>query len=130
MNAVIQAICERRSTRKFKSDAVPKELIGQIVTAGTYAANGRGMQSTVIVAISNREVRDRLSAANCQIGGWDPSFDPFYGAPVVLLVLADKSRPTYVYDGSLVRGELMLAAHSVGLGSCFDGSIDVVDNGS
>ena len=45
--------------------------------------------------------------------------DPFYGAPVVLVVLADKSRPTYLYDGSLVMGNLMLAAHSLGLGSCW-----------
>lgn len=119
MNEIIQAICERRSVRSFKTDAVPSELIREIVKAGTYAANGRGMQSTVIVAITNKELRDRLSAMNCRIGGWKEDFDPFYHAPVVLLVLADKSRPTYLYDGSLVMGELMLAAHSLGLGSCW-----------
>lgn len=119
MNEVIRAICERRSVRKFKSDPVPKELIEEIVRAGTYAASGRGMQSAIIIAVTNKELRDRLSAANCSIGGWSEDFDPFYNAPVVLIVLADKSRPTYLYDGSLVMGELMLAAHSLGLGSCW-----------
>ena len=45
--------------------------------------------------------------------------DPFYGAPVVLAVLADKSSPNYVYDGALMLGNLMNAAHAVGLGSCW-----------
>ena len=61
----------------------------------------------------------RLSRLNCEIGGWTPDFDPFYGAPAVLVVLAEKARPTAVYDGSLVMGNLMLAAHSLGLGSCW-----------
>ena len=119
MNEVIKAICERRSVRKYKSDPVPKELIEEIVKAGTYAASGMGMQSSVIIAVTDKELRDRLSAVNCSIGGWKEDFDPFYNAPVVLIVLADKSRPTYLYDGSLVMGELMLAAHSLGLGSCW-----------
>lgn len=119
MNEVIKAICERRSVRRYKSDPVPKELIEEIVKAGTYAASGRGMQSAIIIAVTNKELRDRLSAANCAVGGWSADFDPFYNAPAVLIVLADRSRPTYLYDGSLVMGELMLAAHSLGLGSCW-----------
>lgn len=119
MNEVIKAIKERRSIRKFKSDEVPSRLIKEIVETGTYAANGRGMQSPIIIAVTDKKLRDELSEENCRIGGWDKSFDPFYGAPAVLIVLADKSRPTYLYDGSLVMGELMLAAHSLGLGSCW-----------
>ena len=119
MNEVIKTIKERRSIRNFRPDAVPEELLAEIAEAGTYAASGRGMQSPVIIAVTDKELLGRLRAANCAIGGWESGFDPFYGAPAVLIVLADKSRPTYIYDGSLVMGELMLAAHSLGLGSCW-----------
>ena len=107
----------RRSIRRFKPDQVPKELIDQIVTAGTWAATSRNLQSPIILAVTNKEVRDRLSRWNAEIMG--TSRDPFYGAPVVLVVLADKSVPNRIYDGSLVMGNLMLAAHSLGLGSCW-----------
>ena len=119
MNEILKAIRERRSIRKFKPDPVPRELIKEIAEAGTYAASGRCMQSPIIIAVTDKALRDELSKVNCEIGGWDSGFDPFYGAPAVLIVLADKSRPTYLYDGSLVMGEMMLAAHSLGLGSCW-----------
>lgn len=70
MNEIIKAITERRSVRKYLSRPVPKAIIEEIVNAGTYAANGRGMQSAIIIAVTNRELRDKLSAANCKIGGW------------------------------------------------------------
>ena len=107
----------RRSIRSYKQDAVPEDLIRQIVEAGTFAATGRGLQSPIIIAVTDREARDRLSKLNADILGTDT--DPFYGAPVVLIVLADRSIPTYLYDGSLVMGNLMLAAHAMGLGSCW-----------
>ena len=119
MNEVIKAITGRRSIRAFNTKEVSKELIDEIINAGTYAASGRGFQSAIIIAVTDKETRDSLSEENRKIGGWNEGFDPFYGAPVVLIVLADKSRPTYIYDGSLVMGELMLAAHSLGLGSCW-----------
>lgn len=119
MNQTIENMLERRSVRKFKPDMLPKEIIDQIIEAGLYAANGRGHQASIIIAVTNRELRDKLSAANCKIGGWEEDFDPFYGAPVVLIVLAEKDWPTHVYDGSLVMGNLMLAAHSMGIGSCW-----------
>lgn len=96
---------------------VPDEVLERIVKAGTYAPSGRGRQSAVIIAVTNKDVRDRLSKMNAEIMGAD--FDPFYGAPVVLIVLADKTVPTYMYDGSLVMENLMLAAHAEGLGSCW-----------
>ena len=119
MNEVLKAIEERRSIRKYKPDPVPREIIDQIIRAGTYAASGMGRQSTIIVAVTNRELRDRLSRMNAAYGGWKPDFDPFYGAPVVLIVLADKTLANRVYDGSLVMGNLMLAAHALGIGSCW-----------
>ena len=107
----------RRSVKKYRPDAVPQDVLERIVTAGTYAATGMNRQSPLILAVTDRKLRDQLSMMNRKIMGAD--IDPFYGAPVVLVVLADKSVPTYLYDGSLVMGNLMLAAHAEGLGSCW-----------
>ena len=117
MNDIIRAMKERRSIRRFKSDMPSKEDLAQIAEAGLYAASARGQQKAIIVAVTDKELRDRLSKANCRIGGWGEDFDPFYGAPAILIVLAEKDWPNRVYDGSLVMGNLMLAAHSLGLGS-------------
>ncbi len=117
MNEIIQAMEERRSIRRFRPEMPAKKELEQIIEAGLYAANGMGKQAVITVAVTDKEVRDRLSAANCRIGGWKEGFDPFYGAPVVLIVLADKNWANRVYDGSLVMGNMMLAAHSLGLGS-------------
>ena len=119
MNEIIKAMMERRSARSYKNEMLPKEVINDIIKAGLYAASGRNFQSAIIVAVTDKSMRDRLSEMNRKIGGWTEGFDPFYGAPVVLVVLADKSKPTYLYDGSLVMGNLMLAAHSMGIGSCW-----------
>lgn len=117
MNEVLKAIKERRSIRKFKADMPKKEDIEKIIEAGLYAANGMGKQGTVILAVTDPEVRDRLRRANSVAAGGSPDRDPFYGGPVVLVSLADKSVMTSVYDASLVMGNMMLAAHSLGLGS-------------
>lgn len=117
MNEVIKAMKERRSIRKFKPDMPKRDELAQISDAGLYAASGRGRQAVKTVVVTNKEQRDRLSEANREIGGWQKGFDPFYGAPAIIIVLADKTVPTYIYDGSLVMGNLMLAAHSLGLGS-------------
>ena len=117
MNPILDAIKTRRSIRKFKPDMPEKGDLNQIIEAGLYAASGIGRQAPIIVAVTNQELRDKLSEMNRKIFGRPEGFDPFYGAPVVLIVLADKSVPTYVYDGSLTLGNLMLAAHSLGLGS-------------
>ncbi len=118
MNEVLKNIEERRSIRKYKEDMIPKEIIEKIVEAGTYAPSGMGMQSSIIIAITNRSVRDKLSKLNAKIMGREGE-DPFYGAPVVIVVLAKKDVPTHVYDGSLVMENLMLAANSLGIGSCW-----------
>lgn len=118
MNAAIENMKTRRSIRGYKPDEMPaQELLEQIIEAGTYAPTGKGMQSPTIVAVTNKGVRDRLSRLNAEVLG--TTSDPFYGAPAVLIVLADRNRPTYLYDGSLVMGNLMNAAHALGLGSCW-----------
>ena len=117
MNDIIKAMEERRSIRKFKDIMPEKKDLEQIAEAGIYAASGMGRQGAMIIAVTDKEVRGRLSDANRRIGGWQEGFDPFYGAPVVFIVLGDKNVGTHIYDGSLVMGNLMLAAHSLGLGS-------------
>lgn len=119
MNQTIKDMLERRSIRKFKPDLVEKDVIDQIIEAGLYAASAMGRQSTRIVAVTNKELRDKISRDNQKIGGWEDGFDPFYGAPVILIVLADKGWSERVYDGSLVMGNMLLAAHALGLGSCW-----------
>lgn len=119
MSEVLDNIKTRRSVRNFKPDMIPEDILDKIIEAGTYAPTGRNMQSPIIIAVTNKEMRDRISEVNCQIGGWEKGFDPFYGAPVILIVLADKSAPNRVYDGSLVMENLMLAAHDLGIGSCW-----------
>ena len=117
MNEVMENLLTRRSIRSYQPDMVPMETIEEIVKAGTYAATGMGLQSPIIVAVTDKETRDQLSRMNAAVMG--SSADPFYGAPVVLIVLADKNRGTYLYDGSLVMGNMMTAAHSLGIGSCW-----------
>lgn len=117
MSETMNKMLTRRSIRRYEDKRVPREVLERIIEAGTYAATGMNRQSPIIVSVTDKETRDQLSRLNAKIMGAD--MDPFYGAPVVLIVLADKSMPTYVYDGSLVMGNLMLAAHDEGLGSCW-----------
>ena len=119
MSTIMEVMKTRRSVRKFKSDMVPKELIEQIMEAGTYAASGNNVQVPVTIAVTNADKCNELRKINAKIMGKDETFDPFYGAPVILIVLAKKERRTYVYDGSLVIGNMMLAAESLGIGSCW-----------
>lgn len=117
MNEVIKAMIERRSCKSYKSDMLKIEDIERVIEAGLWAANGRGLQTPVIIAVTDKETRDKLSELNAAVMGADS--DPFYNAPVVLIVLAPKEHPNRVYDGSLVMGNMMLAAHSMGIGSCW-----------
>lgn len=118
MNDTLKVLETRRSCRSFKPDMVKEEDIQAVIKAGTYAATGRGLQSPIIIAVTNKKKRDEISRANRSINpAWAEDFDPFYGAPVILIVLADRNVPTYLYDGSLVLGNMMNAAESLGLGS-------------
>ena len=119
MNDIIKAMKERRSIRKFLADMPGDDILSQIAEAGIYAASGRNFQGVKVIIVTDKKRRDEIAELNRSIGGWDEGFDPFYGAPAMIIVIADKTRPTYLYDGSLVMGNLMLAAHSLGLGSCW-----------
>lgn len=117
MNHTIQDIITRRSVKKYIDKPVEPELIEEVVKAGTYAPTGMNLQSPIILVVTNKALRDRLSKMNGAILGIES--DPFYGAPVVLVVLAKKSVGTRVYDGALVMENMMVAANSLGLGSCW-----------
>lgn len=116
--AILECMETRRSVRAYLPNAVPEEKLECILRAGLYAASGMGRQSAMILCVTDKALRDRLMRMNAAIMG-TPEKDPFYGAPCVLVVLADRSIPTSVYDGSLVLGNMMLAAHAEGLGSCW-----------
>lgn len=107
----------RRSVRKYSDRPVEEEKLDKVLTAGLYAPTGMNNQLPVLVAVRDKATRDKLSRMNAAVMG--ASGDPFYGAPCVIVVLSDPERMTWVEDGSLVLGNLMNAAHSLGLGSCW-----------
>ena len=115
----LEVLESRRSCRAYKPELIEEEKLQAIIKAGTYAATGMGKQSPIIIAVTNKEIRDRLSAMNAAVMGKGPEMDPFYGAPELLIVLANKAIPTYQYDGSLVMGNMMNAAADLGVGSCW-----------
>lgn len=116
-NETLENLKTRRSIRAYTDQMPAKELLEKVLEAGTYAPTGKGSQSPIIIAVTDKETRDLLSRLNAGVMG--ANNDPFYGAPAVLVVLADRNCPTYLYDGSLVMGNLLNAAHAVGLGSCW-----------
>ena len=107
----------RRSCRAYLPDPVEDEKLNAILEAGTYAATGMGRQSPIILVVKDPEVRAKLQKLNAAAMGMD--IDPFYGAPELLVVLANKEMPTYVCDGSLVMGNMMNAAADLGVASCW-----------
>jgi len=117
MAETLTVLKNRRSTRAYKPELIEEDKLNTIIEAGTYAASGKGLQSPIIISVTDRALRDKLSKMNAEILG--ANIDPFYGAPQLLIVLADKSVPTYVYDGSLVIGNMMIAAEDLGIASCW-----------
>lgn len=118
MEETIKNLKERRSIRKYQDRQIEEDDLQKILEAGMHAPTGMGMQSPLMVVVQDRETIVKLSRMNAKIFG-NENMDPFYGAPTVIVVLADKNRPTYIEDGSLVMGNLMNAAHALGLGSCW-----------
>ena len=114
---ILELINSRASTKSYSDKMPSEEDLNKIITAGLRAASGRNLQAPIVVAVTNKEIRDKLSAVNAAVMG--ASSDPFYNAPAVLVVLAKREAHTCVYDGSLTLGNMMLAAHSLGLGACW-----------
>ena len=119
MSNLQQELRSRRSCRNFKPVMPSREEIDQIIGVGLYAPTGMGKQSTRIIAVTNKKLRDLIADENARIGGWKEGFDPFYGAPVILIVIADASCPTAVYDGSACLAQMMISAQDLGLSTCW-----------
>lgn len=118
MNQVIEAMLRRRSCRSYKPEQVREDALQEILLAGTYAASGMGRQSGKIVVVQDKDTIEQLRAMNAAVMG-NPNSDPFYGAPTVCVVLADPDVSTWQEDGSLILGNLMLAASTLGVASCW-----------
>ena len=116
-NEAIKVLIERRSVKKYKSEQIKDEELEVIVEAARYTASGHNFQPVKVVVVQDKATRDQLSAMNAKILG--VTTDPFYNAPTVIVVIAEKSSPTYVEDGALVLGNLMNAAHAIGVDSCW-----------
>ena len=117
MAETLTTLKTRRSCRAYTPDAVEADKLNAIIEAGTYAATGMGKQSPIIIVVKDPEVREKLSKLNAAVMG--VNIDPFYSAPELLVVLANKAVPTYIYDGSLVMGNMMHAAADLGVASCW-----------
>ena len=117
MNKTIENIMNRRSIRKYKPGQISREELDTVLNAGICAPTGMNRQSPILIAVQNKDVRDKLSRMNAAVMGVDS--DPFYGAPTVVVVLAAAGSPHAVQDGSLVMGNMMNAAKAMGLGSCW-----------
>ena len=118
MNETLKVLKERRSVRQYKAEQITEAELNAVLEAGTRAPSGMGLQTSVLVLVQDPETIAYMSRLNAEIQG-KPGTDPFYGAPTVVVVLADQSRATWLEDGSLAMGNLMLAAHALGLGSCW-----------
>lgn len=112
-----ETLLNRRSIRKYKDEQVSTELLDAVLQAGLWAPSGMNKQNTIMVAVRDKETRDQLSRMNAEVMG--ATHDPFYGAPCVIVVLADPDIYPAVENGSLVLGNLMNAAYEAGLGSCW-----------
>lgn len=113
-----ELLLKRRSIRKYKDTPIPEELLNKVLEAGTYAPTGMNRQTPVMVAVTDKEIRDLLERENAKVMG-DETKKPFYGAPVVITVFYDPEVYTSFEDGCLVMGNLLNAAYAVGLGSCW-----------
>jgi nitroreductase len=118
MNETLKVLKERRSIRKYRSQQIQPQELDAILEAGTYAPSGKGLQTAVMVAVQDASALAELSRRNAEILG-KPGADPLYGAPTAVVVLADGREANWLQDGSLVMGNLMNAAWSLGVGSCW-----------
>ena len=122
---MLKEIKERRSCRSFDSKMPNEESINEVINAGLYAASARGTQYGIVIAITNKEVREKLVKLNAKVME-KADFDPFYGAPVILLVAVKKWNNS-VYDGSCMIENMMIEANELNLGSCYINQLHWLD---
>lgn len=118
MNNALDNLLERRSVRAYKPEQIADAELKSVLSAGLAAPSAMNRQPTVLLVVQDKATIEKLSKLNARVMGKE-DIDPFYGAPTVIVVLSDRNIPTHVEDGSLVLGNLMNAAHALGLGSCW-----------
>ena len=111
-NEVLKAIEARRSCRSYEEKQISAEELSAVTNAGTWAPTAKGL------VVQDAETVAKLERMNAAVLG-KLDAHPFYGAPTAVVVFADTQVPTYMQDGSLVLGTMLLAASSIGLGSCW-----------
>lgn len=118
-NNIIESLCTRRSIRRYKPEQITDSELQAVLNAGMYAPTGMNRQDPWIVAVQNPSVLSRLTQMNAAIMG--TTDNPYYDAPTVVLVFASspESWRNSIQDASLVLGNMMNAAHAIGLGSCW-----------
>lgn len=118
MNNALDNLLERRSVRAYKPEQIADDELKSVLSAGLAAPSAMNRQPTVLLVVQDKATIEKLSKLNARVMGKEDIY-PFYGAPTVIVVLSDRNIPTHVEDGSLVLGNLMNAAHALGLGSCW-----------
>ena len=117
MKETLVDIKTRRSCRKYLPQQIKDAELDTVLEAATWAPTGHGTQSPRMVVVQDAALVKELSALNAQVMG--AKHDPFYGAPTAVIVFADATCHTGRADAANVMSTLLLAAHAVGLGSCW-----------
>jgi len=141
---VLECIATRRSIRSYTDEQISEETLLELLELGTKAPTGSGQEPWGFVILQDREELERLSAKAKQTikenlasypyfeqyKSWldNPKFNIFNNAPTVLVIYGNTASHWHVYDCSLVAGNIMLAAYSKGIGSCWIGFAEAVLN--
>lgn len=116
-NEVLKCIRTRRSIRRYKKEQITDEELNTVLEAGTWAPTSKGLQLPFIIAVQKPELIAQLVRMNAEIMG--VTSNPYYDAPTLVFVFAPIEYGKGLQDGSCVLENMMLAAHSIGLGSCW-----------
>ncbi|MGB8218407.1 MAG: nitroreductase family protein [Candidatus Methanoperedens sp.] len=143
MKDIIEIIKTRRSVREYKEDQIPDEDIKFLIDCARYAPSGFNTQPWSFLVIKNKDVMRKISehGKKSMIPMLEPmkdvspkardflvflktkGTDMFYNAPLLIIILGNKNAPTVDYDCPMAAQNMMLAAHSKGIGSCWIGGV-------
>ncbi len=124
MEPAYEMLLRRRTIRSFRTEAVPRQIMEEIIRAAKYAPSAMGLQNRHFTIIEDRTLMDDIVAATRRNGGkFVPGHIPFYNAPDVVVLSTPKDFSYNREDLGFAAQNLMLAAYSLGLGSCYIGSV-------
>ncbi len=130
MSETLQTILQRRSIRSYKQEQIKDSELQAIIEAGRFAPSARNQQSWHFTVVQNQALLGRINKILQVVflHSGDPlleerakaeNFSPFYHAPTLIIVSADEKAIAPQADASLALGNLLLAAHALGVGSCW-----------